>query len=133
MKRLVGELFGYALASGIALGVDTGLLLALTSRADWDYRPASVVSYTVGAAVAYILSVRFVFSSHRVRNRTAEFGYFLMLGVVGLGVNSVVMVFAVGTLGLKIVIAKGMAAACTFTTNFALRRQFLFRPRITTG
>jgi putative flippase GtrA len=131
MKRLFGELVGYGLASAVALAADAGLLLALTSHAGWDYRPASAVSFMVGATVAYILSVKFVFSAHRVRNRRAEFAYFVVLGGAGLAVNSIVMVFAVGTLGLKIVIAKGISAVCTFATNFALRRQFLFRPRVT--
>jgi len=127
MSRLLRELITYGVASTIALAADMGLLLALTQRAGWDFRPASVISFITGATVAYVLSVKFVFSSHRVRNRTAEFGYFVGLGLAGLAVNSLVIFFAVGTLGLKIVIAKAMAAACTFGTNFALRRQFLFR------
>ncbi len=130
MSRLLRELISYGLASAIALAADMGLLLALTQRAGWDYRPASVVSFVTGATVAYLLCVSFVFSSHRVRNRTAEFGAFVALGLAGLAVNSAVIFFAVGSLGLKIVIAKAMAAACTFGTNFALRRQFLFRPGV---
>ena len=130
MRRLLGELFAYGLASAIALAADMGLLLALTGRAGWDYRPASVLAFITGATIAYVLSVKFVFSAHRVRNRAAEFGYFVVLGVAGLAVNSVVIFVAVGTLGLKLVIAKAMAAACTFATNFTLRRQFLFRPRV---
>ncbi len=130
MKRLLRELLGYALASAIALAADVGLLAALTGPVGWDYRPAGVVSFMVGATVAYALSVKFVFSAHRVRNRTAEFGCFVVLGLAGVVVNLMVMVFAVGTLGLKILIAKGMAAVCTFATNFILRRQFLFRSRV---
>jgi putative flippase GtrA len=130
MRRLVRELITYALASAVALAVDMGLLLALTQRGGWDYRPASVVSFIIGATVAYVLAVNFVFSSHRMQNRTAEFGYFVVLGLAGLVVNSLVILFAVGTLGLSIVIAKAMAAGCTFATNFALRRQLLFRAGI---
>jgi putative flippase GtrA len=127
MSRLFRELITYGIASAIALAADTGLLLLLTQRAGWDYRPASVVSFAIGATVAYVLSVTFVFSSHRLRNRTVEFGTFVALGLVGLAINSLVIFFAVGVLGMKILIAKAMAAACTFATNFALRRQFLFR------
>jgi putative flippase GtrA len=127
MSRLLRELITYGVASAIALAVDVGLLLALTQRAGWDYRPASVISFITGATVAYVLCVKFVFATHRIRNRSAEFGCFVVLGLAGLAVNSLVIFLAVGTLGLKIVTAKAMAAACTFTTNFALRRQFLFR------
>jgi putative flippase GtrA len=132
MSRLFRELITYGLASAIALAADMGLLLALTQRAGWDYRPASIVSFVTGATVAYVLCVTFVFSSHRVRNRMAEFGAFVALGLAGLAINSLVIFFAVGTLGVKLLIAKALAALCTFATNFALRRQFLFRAGVPT-
>ena len=127
MRRLAWELFGYGAASAIALGADAGLLFVLATRLGWDYRLASAVSFLTGAVIAYGLSVAFVFANHRVRNRKAEFTYFVLLGLVGLVVNSMVIIFAVGTLGLKLLVAKAMAAVCTFVTNFALRRHFLFR------
>jgi putative flippase GtrA len=126
MEKLLTQMFAYALVSAVALAADTGILVMLT-RVGWHYLPASAASFAVGAVVAYVLSVRFVFSVHRLHNRTLEFGYFVALGLAGLAVNSVAMAIAVELLGLSIIAAKALAACCTFTTNFVLRRQLLFR------
>ncbi len=38
-----------------------------------------------------------------------------------------VLFVAHGKLGIELIMAKGLAAGCTFLTNFVLRRQLLFR------
>jgi putative flippase GtrA len=125
---IVPELIRYALASAIALGADIALLWALVNRAGWFYVPASIASFIIGAGVAYLLSVRFVFRYRHVRSRSLEFGSFLSLGVAGLLVNTAALAIAVSAVGLGIITAKLLAAGCTFATNFTLRRQLLFSP-----
>lgn len=119
---------GYALASAVALAADTSVLALLVRQAGWHYLPASAVAFTTGALVAYLLSVRFVFRARVVRNRTLELGYFVSLGLAGLLVNSATLFVAVGAAGLGLISAKMIAAACTFATNFTLRRSLLFSP-----
>ena len=89
----------------------------------------SALSFTAGATIAYWLSVRFVFSAHRLRNRKLEFVSFVLLGLAGLAVNSLALFIAVGKLGIDLLLAKGLAAGCTFFINFTLRRQLLFHTR----
>ncbi len=111
MNRLLRELIAYGVASGVALAADVGLLLLLTQRAGWDYRPASILSFVTGATVAYALSVSFVFSSHRVRNRTPS-SVFRDAGTGRAGSQLAGDLFRGGDAGLKIVMAKAIAAAC---------------------
>lgn len=125
---LFRQLVRYGLVSGLALAVDVAILWVLVNREGWFYLPASAVAFVTGATVAYLLSVRFVFNFRQIHNRPLEFGYFVMLGVAGLLVNTVALLFAVGAVGLSIVAAKALAAGCTFATNFTLRRQLLFAP-----
>jgi len=114
------------LVSGAALALDAVILQTLVTIAKWHYLPASAVSFVVGAAVAYLLSVRFVFRSRQVDNRMLEFCYFFGLGLVGLIVNAAALSIAVTGVGLGLMTAKLLAAVCTFSTNFALRRRLLF-------
>jgi putative flippase GtrA len=126
------ELVGYGLASVAALAADAGILRALVTVAGWHYLPASAVSFIAGAAVAYLLSIRFVFRFRQVSNGALEFGYFVALGLVGLLVNAAVLAIAISSAGLGLITAKLIAAICTFATNFMLRRKLLFSPaRIT--
>jgi putative flippase GtrA len=127
MFRLFVEAAKYAAASAAALIVDTGLLLLLTRIAGWYYLLAATASFLAGATVAYVLSVRFVFTAHRLHSRSLEFTSFVLLGLFGLAVNSLVLFVTVGRLGMDLLYAKAVAACFTFLANFALRRQLLFR------
>jgi putative flippase GtrA len=127
MNRLPSEAAKYAAASAVALLADTGLMLALTRYGGWDYRFAAAVSFLVGATIAYALCVKFVFSAHRLHNRELEFASFILIGLLGWAINLLVLFIAHGKLGIDLVLAKGLAAGCTFLGNFALRRQLLFR------
>lgn len=129
MFRLFLEAAKYAVASAAALVVDTGLLLLLTRVAGWHYLLAATASFLAGATVAYVLSVRFVFSAHRLHSRSLEFTTFVLLGLFGLALNSLVLFVTVGRLGIDLLYAKAVAACFTFAANFALRRQVLFRAK----
>jgi putative flippase GtrA len=132
LRRLTRELVGYGLVSGAALAVDSSILAALVKLAGWPYLPASALAFVCGGVVAYVLSVKFVFRLHRVQRRSLELGSFLALGVVGLGINALVLFLGIGRAGLSLFAAKSCAVCCTFATNFALRRQILFvQPRNT--
>jgi putative flippase GtrA len=128
MRKLFVEMFGYGLASAVALGVDMSILAALVHGAGMHYLPASALAFCAGAAVAYLLSVRFVFRFHHLRNRRWEFASFVALGLAGLIVNAAALFVAISAAGLGLVTAKLLAAICTFATNFTLRRQLLFTP-----
>ena len=124
----IPELLGYGLASGVALLADMGLLTGLVKLAHWPYLAAASLAFIAGAAVAYVLSVRFVFHHRHSVRRTVEFSSFVGLGLAGLVVNAGVMFVAVSAAGIALVPAKLLAAGATFTTNFTLRRQLLFAP-----
>lgn len=128
IPRWFFELTGYGLASAMALIADTLILRCLVVNAGWNYLPASIASFICGAAVAYLLSIRFVFKHRRTVNHATEFSYFLVLGVVGLLVNTIVLWLTVGLANRNLITSKLFAAICTFSTNFVLRRWLLFSP-----
>ena len=128
LRKLFAEASGYALVSAVALAVDTSALYLLVRRVGWDYIPASVLAFSAGAIVAYLLSVRFVFHVRKLHNPSLEFVSFLTLGLAGVLVNAVALRVAIGAVGLGLITAKMLAACCTFATNFTLRRQLLFSP-----
>jgi putative flippase GtrA len=125
MKQLLREFSGYGVASAAALSVDMGLLWALV-HVGIQYIAASAVSFTVGAVVAYWLSITIAFRRHRMRDRRVEFLGFVAIGVIGLAINTSVIYTAVQFLGLHYMLAKGVAAGFTFVFNFIVRRQLLF-------
>jgi putative flippase GtrA len=134
MNELVRQAAAYGAASLFALIVDVSLLWILVAFLQLPYLVAATLSFLAGAGVAYCLSVRFAFKEHRLSNRRAEVVSFIAIGTVGLGVNAAVIDMAVKYLGLHYLLAKCVAAGCTFTCNFIGRRQFLFvQPRLPAG
>jgi len=126
MRVLIRELAGYGAASGCALVLDVSLLWILVTFFSFGYVAAAASSFLAGASVAYILSVRLAFKDHRLKDRRAEFVGFVLIGTLGLAINTGVMVVLVNYLGLHYLLAKCVAAGCTFLCNFVARRHLLF-------
>lgn len=123
----MNELVRYFGVSLVALLVDMGSLLLLAQF--MHYLWAATVSFLLGAATSYLLSVRWVFRYRRLAAfPKAEFAAFAAVGVVGLGLNNLAIYVAVEHAGLLLLAAKAVAAVLTFSFNFGLRKWGLFRP-----
>lgn len=120
------EFIRYGAASAAALTVDASTLWVLTGPAAAPTLVAATLSFILGCAVAYMLSIRFVFAYRRMCGHMAEFPFFVLTGIAGLGVNLLVIEAAMEIFHQPLPIAKATAAACTFATNYLLRRRLLF-------
>jgi putative flippase GtrA len=126
MMRLLREALGYAGVSVLSLGVNFAILALLVKYFKWGDLTAATLSFLAGACVAYALSVRFVFTQHRLRNRRAEFLGFIAIGALGLAVNIGVIYLATRFLAMPVLYASCIAAGFSFSFNFLTRRQILF-------
>jgi putative flippase GtrA len=122
------ELYGYALASACALAVDATTLLGLTRLTGIPYYFAAPLGFLCGGLLAYAVSVGVVFRHRRFDRSAVELPIFLLIGVVGAIVNSLVMWALISSSSMALLQAKLCAAVLTFSTNFLLRRYMLFRP-----
>lgn len=129
MRQILRDFVAYGLVSAVALGVDMGVLLMLNGKLGLPVVLAATISFVCGAAVAYLLSIRFVFRYHRLARRSSEFTSFVLLGIAGLIVNAAVIAALTQFAGAPVWLAKLGAAGCTLCVNFLLRRQFLFAPK----
>jgi putative flippase GtrA len=126
MRNSMTEFLMYAAASAAALVVDVGVLTLLVTQAAWDSVAAAAVSFIVGGIFLYFISARFVFRFRRITNPALELPLFVGLGLVGLVINTAVMFVATENAHLHYLLAKAVAAGCTFATNFLLRRRLMF-------
>jgi putative flippase GtrA len=124
--ELVRESWRYFLVSIVALGVDYGLLLALTEIAHLHYLASSAISYTTGGVVHYLLSVTLVFRNRRLSDRWVEFAAFFGLGLLGLAATQAVLKVSVEGLGMSYATAKLGAVGASFALNFVARKALLF-------
>ena len=121
------QAFRYLFVGGLAFAVDYGTLLLLKEVAGFHYLLANSVSFLFGLATNYALSVRWVFASRKLGNRYVEFLVFAAIGLVGLGVNDLVMWACTDRLGVDYRLSKLAAAGVALFWNFFARKLALFR------
>ena len=120
------DLAGYGLVSMLALASDCGLLLVLV----WlgaNYLVASMLSFSAGMVISYLLNVRFVFADRRRALRDSETVGFFVVGVAGLALTQVLLYVFVSRLGLVVAVAKIPTTAIVFLFNFLSRRSLVFK------
>jgi putative flippase GtrA len=133
MRAVLEQLVRYGLVSAVALAVDWGLMVALTEKLHLHYLVSAAAGFGAGVAVAYTLSVLFVFRERRVSDPRTEFALFLLIGLVGLAANQALLHAAVEWAGLHYAVAKAPVAVAVFLLNFGLRKTLLFsvaQPRL---
>ena len=121
------DLLRYFIASLLALAVDVAILSACLRLLHLSLAWSASVGFAMGAVVAYVLSIRWVFRDRSFRNAPGiEFFTFVAIGIAGLGVTQLVLWLGVGLLHLLPEAVKLAAAGVTFAFNYIVRKSLLF-------
>lgn len=125
--NIVIQLFRYLFVGGTAFVVDFGLLAALTELCGVPYQLSACISFIGGLCVNYILSIKWVFdSSARTRGESiTEFISFALVGVVGLGLNALIMWLFTEKIMLHYLVSKIISTIIVFAWNFLARRSLI--------
>ncbi len=124
--RIAHQYIRYTLVGGSAFVIDFGLLYLLVEFFGIQYLLAATVSFLVGSAYNYALSVRFIFPTRVFENRQLEFVIFVGIGVSGLVLNAGVIYVCTAFAGLHYLLSKAIAGVGVFSWNFIARRFMLF-------
>ena len=126
-QKLTIQVFRYLIVSGVSLAVDTGVLTGLTELAHIHYLISAIAGYMTGLVVNYFLSRLWVFHSSKLESKTAEFLIFAAIGLVGMGVNELILWAWVSLLGLHYVFGRMVSAVIGYTWKYVARKWLLFR------
>jgi len=126
-QQLPTDFIRYFAASLLALAVDTGTLSLCLRILHLSLAWSASIGFIVGASVAYLLSIRWVFKARAFGNTpTLEFLSFVAIGIAGLGLTQWVLWLGVTRLGLLAEAVKLTAAVLTFLFNYLVRKSLLF-------
>ena len=123
------QFFRYTLVGGLAFVVVLVLFFVLTEYAHWHYLVSATLSFLAGLLVNYILSTQWIFRSSKIKNKKIEFILFGLIGVIGLGLNNVLLYFFTDLIGLYYMLSKLITAVLVYAWNFLGRRYFLFNAK----
>lgn len=123
--NLMEQIIRFAVVGGGAFAIDYGIMIFLTEVFGVNYLISSGISFTVSVIFNYVLSVKWVFNVTDERSKTQDFAVFIILSVIGLGINQVIMWLAVDILGIFYMLSKIGATGVVMVYNFVTRKIFL--------
>ena len=100
-------------------------MVLLTEVFGVNYLVSATISFIVSVVFNYLASMRYVFTHKEDMSRRREFIIFIVLSVIGLGLNDLCMWFFTGLLGISYLISKIIATAIVMVYNFITRKIFL--------
>ncbi|MDO4182776.1 MAG: GtrA family protein [Coriobacteriia bacterium] len=125
MRKLIDQIMKFSVVGVIAFVIDYGLLVLLTSVFGVHYLISATISFTVSVIFNYVASMRYVFTHKEGMSRTREFVIFVVLSVIGLGINNLLMWLGTDLVSIPYFITKFFATAVVMVWNFVTRKMFL--------
>ena len=126
MKNLFSQLIKFGLVGGIAFLIDYGIMVFLTEVFKIPSLISAAISFTVSVIFNYISSVKWVFDVDKEKNsKTKELVVFILLSIVGLGINELIMWIMYKEFGIYYMISKIFATIVVMCYNFITRKLFL--------
>ncbi len=124
-KSLAQQLVRFGFVGIAATLIDYGIMVLLTELFGVNYLISSMVSFCVSVVFNYIMSITWVFNVTGERKKAQDMTVFLVLSVIGLGINQLIMWIAVDKLHIFYMISKIGATAVVMVYNFITRKIFL--------
>lgn len=128
MRNLIEQILKFGVVGAIAFLIDYGVLMLLNVWFGINSVVAAGISFTVSVVFNYLASMRYVFTHRDDLSRGREFVIFIVLSVIGLGINELVMwggLQAIGGSPLAVTITKVIATAIVMAWNFLSRKKWL--------
>lgn len=128
MRRLIEQFLKFGVVGVLAFLIDYGVLMLLNVGFGVNSVVAAGISFTVSVIFNYLASMRFVFTHRDDLSKTKEFVIFIVLSVIGLGINEVVMWAGLQTIGgspFAVTATKVVATAVVMVWNFWSRKRWL--------
>lgn len=125
MKKLIAQVLKFGVVGGTAFLIDYSIMIALTEFFGINYLISSGISFVVSVIYNYILSVHWVFDVDKVGDKKKEFIVFILLSVIGLGLNQLLMWVFVSRVHVFYMLAKIFVTAIVMIYNFVTRKIFL--------
>jgi len=116
------QFFRYLFVGGIAAVVNIGMLYVFTDIINLYYIISNILSFILGLIVNYVLSKKFVFQEETTISKSKEFLIYAIIGVIGLGIDTLLVWLFTDIIGLYYMISKLISTMIVFIWNFGARK-----------
>lgn len=120
MKKLINQILKFGVVGGIAFVIDYGILFLLAKVIGLNELISAAISFIISLTFNYFLSTKWVFEAKKQTPK--EVIIFVLLSVVGLGINEVLIYLGTKKLRIDVMIVKLFATAIVMVYNFITRK-----------
>ncbi len=120
MKKLINQILKFGVVGGIAFVIDYGILFLLAKVIGLNELISAAISFIISLTFNYFLSTKWVFEAKKQTPK--EVIIFVLLSIVGLGINEVLIYLGTKKLGIDVMIVKLFATAIVMVYNFITRK-----------
>ena len=129
MKKLIQQILKFGVVGFLCFFIDYGIMVALTELCGIPSVISSGISFSVSVIVNYILSITMVFDADKDANKVKQFVVFLILSIIGLGINQLIMWGGTSWLDQYMersyMLVRIVATAVVMVYNFITRKIFI--------
>ena len=123
-NKLLMQILKFGVVGGTSFLIDYGIFTILSQLLGIHYLIASIISFSISVIYNYILSIKWVFDVTK-KQTAKEFMIFVILSVIGLGLNSFIMYLTHDLMDIHEMIGKIIATAIVMVYNFITRKIFI--------
>ena len=124
MNKLIKQILKFGIVGVIATLIDYALMLLLTEIFNVNYLLSSTLSFSVSVIFNYLASTKYVFDVGHKQD-FKDFIFFIVLSVIGLGINAFIMYLGVDKLYIDYRLVKIGATGIVMVYNFISRKIFI--------
>ena len=125
MQKLLAQIMKFGVVGVIATVIDFGIMNLLHYGLGLNILIANTSGFIISLIFNYLASMKYVFAHKEGISRRREFIIFVVLSVIGLGINNACMWAGVELLSVHYLITKIFATAVVMVWNFVTRKIFL--------
>ena len=120
------EFWKYSAAAAVAFVADYSVFLLLTAWVNLYYLVSATLSFIMGMAITYLLSVYWVFTDQQITDPQIKFSLFALIGIIGLVLSNIILWLLVEKVTLTYAESKLVATFIVLFWNFTARKWLLF-------
>ena len=124
MNKNLKQIIRFCVVGGTAFLIEFGVYWLCTNLLGINYLISNIIGFTVSVIYNYILSILWVFDTKK-QNKLLEMVIFIILSIVGLGLNELILWIAVDFVHIGTMISKVVATAVVMVYNFISRKLIL--------
>ena len=119
--------FRYLFAGITGLVVNLGTLFILVSLLHVWYLAGTVLAFLISSSVSFLMQKLLTFSDRTVKRAHIQLGIFFGVALFNLGMNTLLMYFAVSMFGIQYLVAQFLVNALIAVYSYFLYKHIVFK------